>query len=560
MRKQRRLLPLVLGLALGTAAHGEARAQQLLWGSTRGELALPERPTESAHSIELADDFEAWGEIGAVVVDGLACAECAAPRLGAVELRFWRWRAERGPGELEAEIRLDAGDLGLTVDSERPGKLSLRLATPFAARGRHFLSVRLEFETIGAWSWWSAAGKPRLEPAWLRSETEGWSPAPSDSPIGVDLAFELTTSPWDDFALARGCGRLEVEAPPAPLGALPWRLVDVAAVDGERAWAVGVADAPEGRLPLLFERAKGAWSPLAAPLPVGARLSAVAAVSEKEIWFVGSAPYAPGPLPETRQPLAVRYLPTTGHWEILPTPVYLDGDAELLDVVATEGEGIWAVGSAVIPVGDAVERVALALRHDGAAFERIPVAGRPSTGEGLTAIAAAGGRIWAVGGDGAGAIARNLLVARWNGRELERVAVPGLDRVDRLAAVALDADQVWLGGLTGGGDAVLVRFDGLAWQEHPSAVGGAALAADAKGFVTAGAGLASFVDGKWRPEPDGPAVAFGGLAAPRPCALFAAGSHAASTGERGLVLRLVPRGFADGFESGGFEAWTLAVP
>ncbi len=555
MRSGNLALPLALGLVLGAAATVDA--QRVLWIAPRGDAALPERPTAAPLSTEFADDFEAWGDVALLTFDGRGCSTCGSMEVAAAEVRFWSWRSLDAPGRLEAEFTLNAGDLHLKIDPNQPSKIGVRLATPFAARGRHFVSIRLEFVGTGGWSWWRAAGAPRLSPAYERIGPDVWAPAIAGA-IATDLAFELATAPWDDLDLARGCGQLEVEVPDQGIENVDWRMLDVAAVDADRAWAIGTAKSFGGERPLVFERRGERWRRLAPPLVAGARLAAVGAVSEKEIWFVGSAPYAPGPVAETRQPLALRYFPGDERWETLPAPLFPAGDSELAGLAARAPADIWLVGWATSPVAVGSERVALLLRWTGSRFEELPIAGEPlPTGERLSAIAADGEEIWAVGGGAADLLAQAPLVVRWTGTEAERITVPGLDRAEQVAAVAVRGREVWIGGRSVAGDPILVNFDGSAWSSHPSSVGGSALAANDKGFVTGGRGLASFIDGKWRAEPGGD-LTLSGLAAPRACALFAAGRFDSSLGERGALYRLAPRGFADGFESGGVGAWSSA--
>lgn len=546
-----------LALFLMLASAPALEAERVLWSSPRGDAAIPADPTEAPYSIELADDFEAWGDVTQIYFDGLACASCAAPTPKRVELRFWRWSELAGPRDLLAEHVLDVADDHLKIDPERPDWIGIRLVSPFAARGRYYVSVRIEFEGAGAWSWWRTPGEPRLGSAWERSDDGTWSQPAAPLAAQIDLAFEVRTAPWDDVDVALDCGQLELEVPESPVAELPWRVSDVAAIDADRAWALGVAKSVGGPVPLLFERDRGRWHGVELPVAGTVELRAIAAISEKEIWLVGSRPFQPGPAAESRQPLALRYFPGEARWEVLSAPLFPDGDGMFTDLVARPGGEVWLVGWATSRVEGGTRRTAQLWRWNDGTFEKLPLAGdRPLGDEELSAIASDGAEVWMVGGGPENALPTPPRILRWNGEAAEPVAVPVVAEIGRLGSVAVDGSEVWIGGRSRSGDPVLLRFDGLAWSAPQSPVGGDALVVQPKhGFVTAGPGLASFLPSGWRTEPDG-GLRVAQLASPAPCALFAAGFLDTTLGERGALYRLAPRGFADGFESAGFEAWS----
>lgn len=549
----------LLALALGAGA--PAAAQRILWSSSPATASLPETPVAAAFSEEFADDFDAWGEVAGISIAGADCAGCAPAAVAAVELRFWSPRAGGGPGALEAEYRLEVGDDHLKVDPLRPAQVEIRLATPFAARGRHFVSVRLEFAAAGVWAWHTSRDAQRFDSAWQRGAGGLWAPAGPPAGGAGDLAFALASSAWDDVDRARGCGRFELEAPAPPAGVEAWRLIDVAALDAEGAIAVGVGKAAEGDRALAFERRLGVWRELAPPLPPASRLEAVETMPSGEVWLAGSYLRSAGPALGTRQPLVLVYHPERELWERLDPPILARGEGELFDL-ATHGEReIWLVGTALETVEGATRSTALLLRWNGVDFERHELPTLAAGGaEGLAAVASDGAAVWAVGGGGQSV--RAPLVARWDGRAWQRVAAGGLDRAGALDSVAARPGELWIGGVTLAQDPLLVSFDGSRWLSHDSPAGGRALAAPEKGDVlTAGDGLASFHAALWQAEPGARGLALVGLSRPADCAVFAAGYQIAQGTERGLLLRLVRGGFADGFESGGFEAWsTLVAP
>ncbi len=465
--------PAALSLVLALAA-APAAAQRTLWSSPAGVEQLPENPVAAAWSVELADDFDAWGEIASLAVSGIDCPDCPAAEVAAVEVRFWSWQGSGGPGPLEAEYRVKVGDDHLQVDPLRPAKIGIRLATPFAARGRHFVSVRLEFAGTGVWAWLRGRDPGRLEPAWERDDAGLWAPALSPRGGAGDLAFELASSAWDEVDRARGCGRFELEAPAPPAGIYAWRLADVTALDAERAFAVGTGKSVVGERPVVLERRQGVWRSMAPPLPAGARLEAVEALPSGAIWFAGSALRAAGPAAETRQPLLLAWYPKSERWERLDAPAVTEGEGELFDLAAHGAQEVWLVGAANETVGGARRRSALLLRWTGAGFERHRLAAAPGgVDEGLSALASDGEVLWAVGGGGASPLEASPLVARWNGREWERVAALGLDRAGSLDSVAARPGELWIGGVTQSLDPLLVGFDGNSWHSHASPAGGA---------------------------------------------------------------------------------------
>ena len=555
MRTTARTLALALAVAAPALAPA-AFAQRLLWSAAPAGAALPLDPTPAPWSVELADDFDAWGEVAGVAIAGAGCDGCAPAAVSAVELRFWSPAPGGGPGALEAEYRLPAGDDHLKIDPAHPAALEIRLATPFAARGRHFVSLRVEFAGAGSWSWHLSRDPRRFEPAWER-DGGSWRPAGAALGAETDLAFDLTSSRWDGLDLARGCGRFELEAPAWPAGISAWRFLDVATLDAERALAVGVGKAAEGERALVFERRRGVWRQLAPDLAAGARLLAVEAMPWGEFWLVGSETPPAGSPVGGRRPLLLAYQPERESWERHALPALGTAEGELNALTVHREREVWLVGTATETVDGARRESALLVRSTGSGFERHELEPVTSSGESLAAVASDGEAVWAVGGGAARG--QSPLVARWEGRAWTRVAAWGLDRAGLLLAVAARPGELWIGGVTLADDPLLVSFDGSRWDSHPSPVGGRALAVPEKEpALTAGAGLASFGKDGWIVEPALRELLLEGLAAPGGCAAFAAGAQSAQGSERGLVLRLVREGFGDGFESGGLEAWSFA--
>src|SRR5262245_50643029 len=106
---------------------------------------------------ELADDFETVASIDRVVANGFVWG---LVDFRGVYVRFYESGADNKPGALQQEYFLDAGNPDVTFNPTY-GTVDARLSPPFAAVGRHFLSVQ---PVINYWYWWSAdTGAPRGE-------------------------------------------------------------------------------------------------------------------------------------------------------------------------------------------------------------------------------------------------------------------------------------------------------------------------------------------------------------------------------------------------------------
>ena len=140
---------------------------------------------------EVADDFELTASIDRIVAYGFNFPN-GVPDCGGVRVRFYAWSAA-GPGALQSERFLAAGDPNLVNGMDPGGWLDITLATPFAATGKHFVSVQPV--TATAWYLWSAnSNAPHGLPFYYRDPGSGVPDWQNDDGLGnpnTDMAFDL---------------------------------------------------------------------------------------------------------------------------------------------------------------------------------------------------------------------------------------------------------------------------------------------------------------------------------------------------------------------------------
>lgn len=166
----RHLLPLLSLVALA----GGARAD-LLWNqpATTYTTFRSEREFDTGADFESADDFDLVGSIERIVVAGY-CGSCSgdADVLG-VWVRFYAWNAGV-PGALQHEVFLPSGFAGFLHDSDYPVDLEITLPVPFAATGKHFLSVQLVSGAFNEWMVWGTSPALVMDsPALQRDNSAG---------------------------------------------------------------------------------------------------------------------------------------------------------------------------------------------------------------------------------------------------------------------------------------------------------------------------------------------------------------------------------------------------
>lgn len=282
-----------------------------------------------------------------------------------------------------------------------------------------------------------------------------WQQVPIPTPEGaneVHLVSLSAVSPTDIWAVGSWAGVFTGPAAGYPFFALTehwdgtsWRIVPsrtpgvskqlsgVAALSAKNVWAVGYYQFESHRILLSRTLALHwngtAWRRVASPHPgprhdQGSVLSAVATISPKSAWAVGSY---------VRRVRGQRRLSTetlTVHWNgkawkqvSSPTPHASGG----LAAVATVGpRGVWAVGSYHNGHGGRV----LAERWNGHSWHVVPVrtGEKDASYQTLTSLAVlARDDIWAVGSYGAYDTGGRTLSAHWDGQRWSLVPSPNPD-------------------------------------------------------------------------------------------------------------------------------------
>lgn len=186
--------PLAFLLALGvlaTSTHAD-----ILWNqpATSYTTFRSERELDTGSDFEAADDFDLVGSIERIVVAGY-CGSCSgdADVLG-VWVRFYAWNAGM-PGALQHEVFLPSGFTGFLYDSDYPVDLEITLPVPFAATGKHFLSVQLVSGAFNEWMVWGTSPALVMDsPALQRDNSAGtgWQVQVNGSvPFQGGLGFQL---------------------------------------------------------------------------------------------------------------------------------------------------------------------------------------------------------------------------------------------------------------------------------------------------------------------------------------------------------------------------------
>jgi hypothetical protein len=337
----------------------------------------------------------------------------------------------------------------------------------------------------------------------LVSDDEAWAVGWSQHPGGPPYVKDTLTQRFD--------GRTWSLVPsPNPSGAVQSVLHSVAGISLDDAWAVGSSH--DGTLPsrTLIERWQGTqWSIVPSPSPDSQfnELRAVAALSPRDVWAVG---YRGGTLPET--PIETLILHWDGtSWTQVASPSVPGGANQLFALAAITDKDVWAVGS----VGGAP--LALHWNGTVWSVVPLSVGSGLSTERLVGVAGAAGDDLWAVG-EGRGIFSNQVFATlrHWDGsRWTEKVcrAASASNPPDGYEGGGPDAyftgiaaaarDDVWAVGVRGSGPMIL-HWDGVAWTTivHPRAFPDAAVL---RGVTASSRGLAWTVGLKIEVEPSGSA-------------------------------------------------------
>jgi hypothetical protein len=251
------------------------------------------------------------------------------------------------------------------------------------------------------------------------------------------------------------------------------RLNAIAAISESDIWAVGASgDAATGpQRALLLHWDGRAWKVIAVPetAPGGEELSAIAAISTRDVWAVGRQMACLSASCATRT-LAMYW--NGKMWAQVPSPDLGKTYSALSGVAAVSSKDIWAVGSyeAQSPGDPYATLRPLTMHWDGRAWRSVPASGTMGGRQFLGGVAAiAADDVWAVGGSGNDEPeSAHSLYLHWDGKVWSNVpdnVVGGSNGVEFAAVAALSHDNVWAVG--GWLSRLIGHWDGKLWSYYP---------------------------------------------------------------------------------------------
>lgn len=470
--------------------------------------------SEPTHDLEAADDFNVNGPIERIVVGGYnpCLVQCFPPPVVGVFVRFYE-STPAGPGALQQEQFIAAGDPGLIYNPSNPTSFDVRLPSPFAASGQHFVSIQPVFDGGFYWAIWVSSHNHASGSAlWVRDNQAGgdWAPFVDilGDPLNDDLTFTLYGEPGGQPP--GSCGRWTVVPTPDPGGTTHAILRDLSAISATDMWAVGeYTELVTGSFvskSLAMHWDGSSWSqvptPNPSPFPEGTYVSldAVAAASSDDVWAAGGA----------RIQGSDGFLGThlfIIHWDgqswtsmsNLPQSPGASGE-NVRDIVVIAPDDVWFFGDWVLP------QMGLALHWNGSNFTRVPMPFLSNGGHGIEKAAALGpDDIWAVGGGGDGDWNDYSNIFHFDGSNWTHVPGPTPGFYQRLWDVhAFASDDVWTVGSYQEGNQILplmLHWDGSSWTQFASPAGGGSLAAFAPDhMLSIGGGIARWDGESWQSD------------------------------------------------------------
>jgi hypothetical protein len=566
---------LMIAVALVTLASASRAQQELLFSSpsdSTSYYALPESAvtTVPVASSELADDFDVVGTVERLYVIGGGCFNCTPPVVSAVVVRFYEWTAA-GPGALQQEELIPAGTPGLLYTGSSPGVIDISLPVPFAATGKHFLSVQVVFDGGGNWGWWvTRSGAPVGSHFWSRQDGGAWGlyPHPMYDPFLADLSFLVWGT--DDTPPGGGSDPNGTWTPVDVPDLVPSERVllrDVVVLSESDVWAVGEYDElvlppyTTDTRPLALHWDGASWAQVSVPYPAlvpgleDAFLWAVEAAGPDDVWAAGGAMMrAPDGFIGTH--LYVVHWDGSA-WSLVAAPVTVGGSGNFVDDIAVIApDDVWFVGDWLeFPATSAAEKRALTMHWDGSSFSVVDnpfFDNAPIGGHGLTSVSAlASDDVWAVGGGHDGDEVDFSEIVHWDGSTWTLVPGPTPGYFHRLEAVeAVAHDDVWASGAYlaedgSGYEPLFLHWNGAAWSQVSAPAGGSGLVAlSADEIYATGGGVLRWDGTAWKIVEDFPAHIGVSLvaidAAGSASTLWAVGREEVVGALAGFSARLVP--------------------
>lgn len=460
-----------------------ATADELVWATTNWHNSSTERSNVYAGQFpkdtEIADDFDVTGPISQVVMAGRGCSQCQPPTVLGVFVRFYEW-TNNGPGTLQEEYFLEAGDPNFDYNPTVPSLLRMTLETPFVASGKHFVAVQINFDGDGGWWAPGIAGRanPMVGPCYFRDNLGSgeWEVEIDYLGYMTDVQFELwapdeVQTPWE-----------YVPSPPATPAHF-WNVKDITGPDD--VWAVGFEKVYFNQFSydshsLAAHWDGQQWTRIESPSPgayegggITVDLRDVAGVASDDVWAVGSYEIQhPGDGFLGFQTFAMYY--DGSEWSHVETPVTAVGStgAGLWAVEAVASDNVYAVGWRADPnFGDQVDWIGHAIHWDGSEWSSLPdppLGGRRNDFLDLAMLGP--NRFIAIGGHSGqtyGATDQPYVV-EWNNGQWNTINVPVPPGQNFLQSITvLSPDNIWIAGTN---DQVnepfrplFIHFDGSSW-------------------------------------------------------------------------------------------------
>lgn len=193
-------------------------------------------------------------------------------------------------------------------------------------------------------------------------------------------------------------------------------------------WAVGLT---RKTTPFALHYNGKAWTVVPfAGAPSNTGIVAVASSSDHNAWAIGEINYSFDPSPET-------FHWNGSSWAQVPIP---NPDVALGSLATTSASHAWAVGSNLIEKSGRL--VTYLLSWNGHIWTHEHTASPSSSDNVLSAVAAAGKRVWVVGYHDQGAAFENPIVERLMGTKWRSVPAPHIGRKDYLTTVGVSSRAV----------------------------------------------------------------------------------------------------------------------
>jgi hypothetical protein len=238
-------------------------------------------------------------------------------------------------------------------------------------------------------------------------------------------------------------------------------LTGVTAIASNDVWAVGRSNNTRDIIRTLIEHWDGTtWSVVPSPNASisDSFLSAVSAVSRRDVWAVGQGRNSNG----LYQTLIEHW--NGRRWSVIPSPNVGTHENALNGVTAISENDVWAVGDVL----DATSTSHTLIEHwNGTTWSIIPSPdGAPGSGVLNAVQAVSATNIWAVGQTGT-----QTLVEKWNGASWNVVPSPNASTPNNLlrGIAIVSANNVWAVGFdVVNGLTLIEHWNGTTWSVVPS--------------------------------------------------------------------------------------------